>query len=84
MMNFRNFKDNGTWKDFCKSTSLHGYNYLTNSSSNALKFFWSSVIVSITIIGMVFKISNTIEYLSAGFVTSIDSSTAPLTVSLSE
>ena len=27
-------------KDFCESTSLHGYGYIYNNESIALKFFW--------------------------------------------
>ena len=68
------------FKEFCESTSLHGYSYLYNANSITLKCIWSIVILFMTGIGIYLSFKNTIEYLNAGIVTNIESSTAPLDV----
>ena len=67
--------------EFCESTSLHGYSYIANVNSVALKIFWSTIIVCLTGIGIKFLIVNTQDYMKSRLVTGIDSSSAPLNVS---
>ena len=70
------------FKLFCESTSLHGYPYLYIANSIVLKILWSVVIIAFTCIGVGFVVSNTDDYLSSNIITTIDTSSAPLTVSL--
>ena len=69
------------FKLFCESTSLHGYPYLYIANSIVLKILWSVVIIAFTCIGVGFVVSNTDDYLSSNIITTIDTSSAPLTVS---
>jgi hypothetical protein len=71
-----------TVQGFCESTSLHGYSYLNNANSNFLKFFWFLVITVTTSFGLVLLVQNTIEYLNANIVTTIQSSNSDLKVSI--
>ena len=68
-------------KDFCESTSLHGYSYLYIATSIFMKVLWVFVIVAMTALGIVFVVINTNDYLEANIVTTIESSTTPLEVS---
>ena len=68
-------------KDFCESTSLHGYNYLYSSDSIILKTLWISIILIATGAGITFLVSNTKTYMNATIVTNIESATASLDVS---
>ena len=70
------------FKEFCESTSLHGYPYLNIANSFVLRILWSIVIIAFTCIGVSFVISNTDDYLSSNIITTIDTSSAPLTVSV--
>ena len=67
-------------KDFCESTSLHGYNYLYIAENIVLKLIWLLVIIGMTGIGTVFIVINTNTYIKARLVTNIESSTANLDV----
>ena len=67
--------------DFCQSTSLHGYSYLSNADSIVAKILWGIVIVAATGLGIAFLVSNTNAYIKATIVTSIESETFPLDVS---
>ena len=69
------------FKEFCESTSLHGYSYLYNTNSTILKMSWIIVILFMTGIAIFFSIANTNEYLKSGLVTQIELFTeAELTV----
>ena len=68
------------FKDFCESTSLHGYNYLFIGNSIFLKIIWTIVILLMTCVGAWFLMNNTVDYLNATLVTTIESSSAPLKV----
>ena len=67
--------------NFCESTSLHGYNYLSNASSLVHKLFWLIVISIMTASGIILLVNNTRDYFKATIVTTIESSSAPLHVS---
>ena len=69
------------WKNFCESTSLHGYSNLYNASSIVLKLFWLFVILTMTAFGIILLVHNTEDYSKATIVTTIESSSAPLHVS---
>ena len=68
-------------KDFCQSTSLHGYSYLTNVESITLKIIWGIVIVAATGLGIVFLVNNTKAFMEATIFTYIESETSSLDVS---
>jgi hypothetical protein len=72
-----------TLKHFCESTSLHGYNYLFNGTSISQKVFWVIIITTMTATGISLLIQNTGDFLDSRIVTTIDSSSAPLDVSIS-
>ena len=69
------------FKEFCESTSLHGYPYLFIANSIILRIIWVIVILGFTCLGGYFLLANTNEYLSSGIVTTIESSSASLDVS---
>ena len=68
-------------KDFCESTSLHGYGYIYNNDSIVLKLFWLFVIFSMTGLGILLLVQNTIEFLEYGIYTTTETSSAPISVS---
>ena len=68
-------------KDFCESTSLHGYNYLYLADSIFLKFLWFLVILVATGFGIGFLVTNAKSYYEAKIVTNIESASANLSVS---
>ena len=70
------------FKDFCESTSLHGYNYLHMTTSITLKIFWSIVITTMTGTGIWFLVKNTNDYMTSSIVTNIESTSGQLTVSM--
>ena len=70
------------FNEFCESTSLHGYNYWYNADSFILKVAWAFVILAATCLGMVFLANQTKEYIDGRILTTIETSTAPLDVSL--
>ena len=67
-------------KDFCESTSLHGYSYLYIVDTLALKLVWILVILCTTGLGIYFFVKNTEDYIKARIVTNIESSSADLNV----
>ena len=68
-------------KDFCESTSLHGYGYIYNNDSIVLKLFWLFVIFSMTGLGILLLVQNTIEFLEHEIYTTTETSSAPISVS---
>ena len=82
----QNLKEEGGHKvrNFCKSTSLHGYNFLINVNSFFWKLFWFIVILLFTSLGIGLLVTNTFDYFNRTVVTTIDSSSADLEVSMSE
>ena len=68
-------------KDFCESTSLHGYSYLYLTDSIILKCLWSVVILVATGFGIYFLATNAEAYYEAKIVTNIESASANLSVS---
>ena len=70
------------FKEFCESTSLHGYSYLFIGNSIFLKIIWTIVILLMTCVGAMFLMNNTVDYLNARLVTTTESSSAPLKVKI--
>ena len=68
------------FNDFSAATSLHGYGYLQSVNSMFLKVIWILVIIIMTAIGITFVAINTDEYFKARITTTIESSTADLSV----
>ena len=69
-------------QDFCQSTSLHGYSYLYGNNRLAVNFSWLFVILAMTGLGILFIVLNTQQFLEARIETTIETSTAPLSVSI--
>ena len=70
------------FNEFCESTSLHGYTYWYNADSVILKVAWAVVILAATCLGMVFLANQTKEYIDGRILTTIETSSAPLDVSM--
>ena len=68
-------------KDFCESTTLHGYNYFHIADSILVKTVWAIIILIATGLGLYFLVINTQAYMKATIVTSIESSSDILHVS---
>ena len=68
-------------KIFCESTSLHGICFLYNAKLIVVRLFWIIAIVAMTGVGTYFLVDHTDAYLKSRLSTSIESSTANLSVS---
>ena len=68
-------------KDFCNSTTLHGYNYFQIADSVLAKTVWAIIILLATGTGLHFLVINTKAYMQATIITSIESSSDNLHVS---
>ena len=68
-------------KDFCESTSLHGYSHLYLTDSIVSKIVWFLVILFTTSLGLFLFVKNTNDYFTARIVTNIETSSANLSVS---
>ena len=68
------------FKEFCSSTSLHGYSYLNNADSFVSKIAWVFVILTATGFGIMFLTFQTKAYLAGTVLTSIETFSAPLKV----
>ena len=68
-------------KDFCASTSLHGYSYFNITDSVLAKTIWAVLILLATGTGLNFLVINTKAYMKATITTSIESSSDNLRVS---
>ena len=68
------------FNDFSVATSLHGYTYLQSVNSMILKVIWILVILIMTGLGVTFVAINTDEYFKSRITTTIESSTADLSV----
>ena len=68
------------FKNFCESTSLHGYSYLYIVDSLISKLLWMFAILFANFMGIFLFVRNTSEYIKSGIVTNIDTSSANLSV----
>ena len=67
-------------KNFCESTSLHGFSFLSMANSVHTKLVWILAIISMTVVGAVFLMRHTNDFMNSRLVTNIESSTATLSV----
>ena len=68
------------FKNFCDSTTLHGYSYLNSDKSTFVQILWIFVIITMTGLGMNFLLINTQKFLEMKISTSIETSTEALKV----
>ena len=68
-------------REFCQSTSLHGYSDLILAESLVLKLLWLFVILGMTGLGIQFLVIHPQEYLKGRILTTVESYSAPLSVS---
>ena len=66
--------------NFFQSTSLHGYVYISNSSSLTIKIIWGVITLGMTCLGFQLLAMNTNEYLRSRITTTIESTTTSLEV----
>ena len=71
---------NKIFKNFCESTSLHGYSYLFSNDSIFSKIIWMSVILLMTGLGMFFFMINIQTFFEMKISTSMETSTEALKV----
>ena len=70
----------GTWfRKYCESTSLHGWQYIYHSSQKGWRLLWMGMVLSSVIIAFFFVFKQTSEFTKATVVTTVDTTTAPLT-----
>ena len=81
MHSFKIKTENSLIKDFCESTSLHGVSFLYTANTLFTKLVWILAIIAMTVVGAVFLMKNTVAYNKSKLVTTIESSTASLSVS---
>ena len=70
-------------KEFCESTSLHGFSFLYNAKSIGVRLVWIFAIVAMMGVGTYFLVDNTNAYLKSKLMTSTESSSSYLDVSIS-
>ena len=69
------------FNDFCKSTTLHGYQYLCDSDNSIImKLTWVFIIIAMTIVGVTCFVINTQQFLDQKIITTVESFSAPLSV----
>ena len=68
-------------KDFCESTTLHGFSYFGIADSVLAKTVWAIIILLATGTGLSFLVTNTKAYMKATIKTSVESSLDNLHVS---
>ena len=66
--------------NFFQSTSMHGYAYVSNSSSLPIKIIWGVITLGMTCLGFQLLAMNTNEYLRSRITTTIESTTTFLEV----
>ena len=64
--------------NFFQSTSLHGYAYISNSSSLTIKIIWGVITLGMTCLAFQLLAMNTNEYLRSRITTTIESTTTSL------
>ena len=60
---------------------MHGYGYIYHNESIALKLFWLFIILNMTGLGILFLVTNTMEFLERKVYTTTETSSAPISVS---
>lgn len=66
-----------SFKTYCESTSLHGWQYIYRSKSE-WRLFWGGMVLSSVIVAFFFVFKQASEFTKATVVTTVDTTTAPL------
>ena len=67
-----------SFRKYCESTSLHGWQYIYYSSQKGWRLMWIGMTLSSVIIAFCFVFKQTSEFTKATVVTTVDTTTAPL------
>ena len=67
-----------SFRKYCESTSLHGWQYIYYSSQKGWRMMWIGMTLSSVIIAFCFVYKQTYEFTKATVVTTVDTTTAPL------
>ena len=80
-------KARSTFTDFCHSTSLHGWQHLTETHHHhqtSGKYMWVLIVVASIGVASFFLFTSVDDFTSKYVVTNIDTTTAPLNVSIDD
>ena len=69
---------NMSLKAYCEQTSLHGWYYMTSDHTRIMRFIWALIVLSSIGVASVFVYKATEEFTKATVVTTIHSTTEPL------
>ena len=67
-----------SFQRYCENTSLHGWQYIYVKSSKGWRILWMGMVLSSVIIACCFVFKQTSEFTKATVVTTVDTTTAPL------
>ena len=67
-----------SFKTYCESTSLHGWQYISKSDQSGWKCLWIGMVLSSVVVAVGFVFKQTSEFTKATVVTTVDTTTAPL------
>jgi hypothetical protein len=75
-------KTKSAFNDFCRSTSLHGWHHLIETHQHRGVYMWIFIVVASIGVASFFLFTSVDDFTSKYVVTNIDTTTAPLDVSL--
>ena len=75
-------KTKSAFTDFCRSTSLHGWQHLIETHQHRGLYMWICIVVASIGVASFFLLTSVHDFTSKYVVTNIDTTTAPLNVSL--
>jgi hypothetical protein len=73
-----------TFKEFCASTSLHGWHHLNMVSTSNGKLVWFIIVMASLGVSSVFIVTAARDFVDRTVVTTIETTTAPLQVILAK
>ena len=74
-------KTKSAFTDFCRSTSLHGWQHLIETHQHRGIYMWIFIVVASIGVASFFLFTSVLDFTSKYVVTNIDTTTAPLNVS---
>ena len=69
-----------TFRDFCSSTSLHGWQYLDGLDYSSGRYIWMVIVIASLGVASVFIVTAITDFINKFVVTTIDTTTASLQV----
>ena len=69
--------DNSSFRKYCESTSLHGWQYIYRGKAE-WRLFWAGMVLSSVVVAFFFVFKQASEFTKATVVTTVDTTTAPL------